>query len=84
MIIDAMPRPMQSWTRCASTLSLLVAKRSKSPTSDQCRMCEQIAHFFQHYKDLETGKWTTIGRWADTAEAERLVMEGIARGKSEA
>ena len=23
-------------------------------------MCEQIAHFFQHYKDLEKGKWVTI------------------------
>jgi inorganic pyrophosphatase len=25
-------------------------------------MCEQIAHFFQHYKDLEKGKWVTIAR----------------------
>src|SRR5215510_10038212 len=25
----------------------------------------QIAHFFQHYKDLEIGKWTNIGRWTD-------------------
>ncbi len=47
-------------------------------------MCEQIAHFFQHYKDLEKGKWTTVGRWVNTAEAERLVMEGIERGRKEA
>jgi inorganic pyrophosphatase len=46
-------------------------------------MCEQIAHFFRHYKDLEKGKWTTIGHWVDTAEAERLVMEGIERGRKE-
>ena len=29
-------------------------------------MIEQIAHFFQHYKDLEKGKWVTIVRWLDT------------------
>src|SRR6188768_60974 len=38
-------------------------------------MCEQIAHFFQHYKDLEKGKWVTIVRWQDAAGAEALVME---------
>ncbi len=42
-------------------------------------LIEQIAHFFQHYKDLEKGKWVTIVRWVDTEEAERLVMEAIAR-----
>ncbi|HEU5016818.1 MAG TPA: inorganic diphosphatase [Pseudolabrys sp.] len=45
-------------------------------------MLEQIAHFFQHYKDLEKGKWVTIVRWVDTEEAERLVMEGIERAKA--
>jgi inorganic pyrophosphatase len=42
-------------------------------------MCEQIAHFFQHYKDLEKGKWVTIVQWQDAAGAEALVMEAIAR-----
>lgn len=45
-------------------------------------MLEQIAHFFQHYKDLEKGKWVTIVRWVETEEAERLVMEGIERAKA--
>jgi inorganic pyrophosphatase len=44
-------------------------------------MCEQIAHFFQHYKDLEKGKWVTIVKWLDTEGAERLVMEAIDRAK---
>jgi inorganic pyrophosphatase len=43
-------------------------------------MCEQVAHFFQHYKDLEKGKWVTIVRWLDAQATERLVMEAIARG----
>lgn len=44
-------------------------------------MCEQIAHFFQHYKDLEKGKWVTIVRWLDAREAEQLVLDGMARAK---
>ena len=45
-------------------------------------MCEQIAHFFQHYKDLEKGKWVTIARWLDADGAEKLVMDAIARAKA--
>ena len=40
---------------------------------------EQIEHFFEHYKDLEHGKWVKIKRWGDAAEARAMVVEGIAR-----
>jgi len=40
---------------------------------------EQIKHFFQHYKDLEKGKWTNIGQWADVETSQRLIMDSIAR-----
>ena len=39
----------------------------------------RIAHFFEHYKDLESGKWTHIGQWVDVPTSERLIMEGIER-----
>ncbi len=42
-------------------------------------MCDQISHFFQHYKDLEKGKWVTVVRWLDAAGAGQLVLEAIAR-----
>ena len=42
-------------------------------------MCEQIAHFFRHYKDLEKGKWVTIVKWVDVKGAEKLVLDAIAR-----
>jgi inorganic pyrophosphatase len=42
-------------------------------------LCEQIAHFFQHYKDLEKGKWTKMGAWIDVAGADKLIIDGIAR-----
>ena len=39
----------------------------------------QIQHFFEHYKDLEPGKWVKIGHWGDAAEARRLIQDAIAR-----
>ncbi|MGE0022837.1 MAG: inorganic diphosphatase [Hyphomicrobium sp.] len=42
----------------------------------------QIEHFFAHYKDLEPGKWAKIHHWGDTAEAEKRIMDAIARAKA--
>jgi inorganic pyrophosphatase len=42
---------------------------------------KQIEHFFQHYKDLEPGKWVKITRWGGVEEAHRLILEGIERGR---
>lgn len=42
----------------------------------------QIAHFFEHYKDLEPGKWVKIGDWRDASEARRLIVEAMARYQS--
>lgn len=33
-------------------------------------LLSQIAHFFEHYKDLEAGKWVKVKGW-DNAEAAR-------------
>jgi inorganic pyrophosphatase len=43
---------------------------------------EQIQHFFEHYKDLEPGKWVKVIGWGDAAEARRLIQEAIERAKS--
>lgn len=42
---------------------------------------DQIAHFFQHYKDLEKGKWVAGLRWVGLDEALQLVRDGMASGK---
>ena len=42
---------------------------------------QQIQHFFEHYKDLEKGKWVKVIKWGDVAEAQSLIMEGIERAK---
>ena len=37
----------------------------------------QIAHFFEHYKDLEDNKWVKVVRWGDAEEARATVEAGI-------
>ncbi len=44
---------------------------------------EQIQHFFEHYKDLEPGKWVKVHHWGDADEARRLIVQSIERYKSE-
>ena len=41
----------------------------------------EIKHFFEHYKDLEPGKWVKVGEWKNAAEAERLIVEAQERYK---
>jgi inorganic pyrophosphatase len=40
---------------------------------------QQIEHFFEHYKDLEPGKWVKIGDWHGVEDARRLISEAIER-----
>lgn len=42
-------------------------------------LCDQITHFFQHYKDLEKGKWREILSWAGPEEAALLIQKAISR-----
>ena len=42
---------------------------------------QQIQHFFEHYKDLQPGKWVKVLRWGSPEDAYRLIEEGIARAK---
>lgn len=45
---------------------------------------DQIRHFFEHYKDLEPGKWVRIERFGDVAEARQMVLDCIERAKADA
>jgi len=42
-------------------------------------LIKQIEHFFDHYKDLEEGKWVKIERWGSAEEAIELVRRAIDR-----
>jgi len=37
----------------------------------------EIEHFFEHYKDLEPGKWVRTEGWGDAAEADAIVRAGL-------
>ena len=43
---------------------------------------EQIQHFFEHYKDLEPGKWVKVIGWGDGTEARQLIVDAIARASN--
>ena len=42
---------------------------------------QQVQHFFEHYKDLEPGKWVKLKGWGDAATARRMIVEAIERAK---
>ena len=39
---------------------------------------KQIQHFFEHYKDLEPGKWVKVNGWGDIADAHKEITDGLA------
>ena len=47
-------------------------------------MLDSISHFFDHYKDLEPGKWNNIDGWVDAEEAKQEILDSIERYKTEA
>jgi inorganic pyrophosphatase len=44
-------------------------------------LLKQIQHFFEHYKDLEKGKWVKVLGWQDKATAQSLIVEAIERAE---
>lgn len=44
-------------------------------------LIEQIQHFFEHYKDLEPGKWAKMVGWGGRAEAMEMIRHAVARAK---
>ena len=44
---------------------------------------DRIAHFFQHYKDLEEGKWVKVDGWDSTNAAKQEILASIERYNQE-
>jgi len=38
---------------------------------------DQIQHFFENYKDLETGKWVKVKGWKDAATARQSIVKAV-------
>ena len=54
----------------------------KSPRDLPEITTQQIAHFFEHYKDLEPGKWVRVATWVEAEEAKREIVDSVARYKA--
>jgi len=44
-------------------------------------LLNKIKHFFEHYKDLEKGKWVKVTGFADAKKAKEIIIESIERAK---
>lgn len=42
----------------------------------------QVQHFFEHYKDLEPGKWVKVLGWGDATEAQNYIQRAIERARA--
>jgi len=40
-------------------------------------LLDQIAHFFEHYKDLDEGKWVRVEGWGDVDDAKLEIMSSV-------
>lgn len=45
-------------------------------------MTEQIEHFFEHYKDLEKGKFVKVTGWKDVDMAESMIQAALERAEN--
>ena len=51
----------------------------ESPRDLPESMLNQISHFFEHYKDLEAGKWVKVQGWVGAEEAKVEILAGVQR-----
>ena len=68
----------------AVPVSKLTPLYDKVQTTDDLPelLMKQTVHFFEHYKDLEPGKWVKVLRWGGADEAHKLILEGIERANA--
>ena len=47
-------------------------------------LTRQIVHYFEHYKDLEPGKWVKVLGWGDIDAARQEILNGVAAAQKKA
>jgi len=57
---------------------LCKAYRKAQEVSDMApTLLDQIAHFFEHYKDLDEGKWVRVQGWGGADEAKAEILSSV-------
>ncbi|HTP62541.1 MAG TPA: inorganic diphosphatase [Burkholderiales bacterium] len=51
----------------------------RSPRDLPAPQLAAIRHFFEHYKDLERGKWVKVQGWVGAAAAKKEILDGVKR-----
>jgi len=54
----------------------------KGPEDMPRFLLDQIQHFFEHYKDLESNKWVKVVGWRGADEAKKEIVDSINRFKA--
>jgi len=54
-------------------------KDMNSPDDAPQLLLAQISHFFEHYKDLEEGKWVKVEGWEDAKAAKNEITQAVTR-----
>ncbi len=54
-------------------------RKAQTPEDLSPALLAQIAHFFEHYKDLEPNKWVKVQGWAGPSEAKAEICASVAR-----
>jgi inorganic pyrophosphatase len=57
---------------------LSLYSRWKKPEDLNPMRLKAIEHFFEHYKDLEPGKWVKVQGWEGVEAAHKEILDGIA------
>ncbi len=57
-------------------------RQAKKPEDMPPMLLAQIAHFFEHYKDLEPNKWVKVDGWVDGDAARAEILAGVERFKN--
>ncbi len=57
---------------------LPIYKHLQKPEDLNELQLKTIAHFFEHYKDLEAGKWVKVLGWEGPEAARKEITDGIA------
>jgi inorganic pyrophosphatase len=80
MVDDGGPDPKIIAVPIDSLTRLYRNMESCSDLPQECR--DRITHFYEHYKDLEPGKWVRIEGWNNPAEARDEINASIDRFKA--
>ncbi len=54
-------------------------RQVSSPQDLPMQLLAQIKHFFEHYKDLEEGKWVRVEGWVDAEAARQEIVGAVER-----